>query len=258
MYQDNEIPEPFSNMWGLAVLLDKPQKYLIPNMDILKTVSFTMPFVINKSIDDGLSLKSRASVSAKLLLKLVQHVLFFECTHLEDDKIISLLEMQDSFFEAQKKQLELSAKIYTPKIKKGNTKSYAEIEMEKLLPAESRVEQFKKVNRENELILCCKCKVSKNVWTGRDCVELNSANLPAGLLNREHLVSKEVAKQNEQNVKEQQKKTYEYLLECYIASNTPEPSILVNFRPLQKDDFNSTFGIFLKDYIPKIMSSPEI
>lgn len=251
MFQDG-------GMHSLGVIFDKPEKYLFPNMDILKTVSFTMPYVINKSIDDGLSLRSRASVSAKLLLKLVQHVLFFECTHLEDDKIISLLEGQDRFIAAQKKQLEMTAKIYPPKIRKGMTKTYSEIEIEKLMPAESTVEQFKEVNRENEMILCCKCKVTKNVWTGRECVVLNSANLPLGLLNREHLISKEVAKLNEQNVKEQQKKTYEYLLECYIAANMPEPSILVNFRPLQKDDFNSTLGIFLKDYIPKIMGSPEI
>ncbi|KAG8201050.1 hypothetical protein JTE90_002725 [Oedothorax gibbosus] len=186
IYQENDVPAPSSNAWGLMTILDTPDNYNAMNIDFRKTVSFTLPYVINKCIDDGLSLQSRGSVTAKLLLKLVTHVLFFECSFLEDDKVIELLQQQDRMLASRKKQLEFSAKVASPKHKKvGKKKRYLETEIEKIekLSSEGMVEQFQKVNQENEMILCCLCKISKNVWTGRDLVVLNSENLPAELIN---------------------------------------------------------------------------
>lgn len=264
MFQDNDVLTPSTDPWGLMAILHKPKRYDFRSLDIINPMSFIIP-VKSKSIDDRIILQSEASLTAKTVLKILEHALLFECSHLQGDKIIGILERQDKLIANKKRELlttkQLQEEFPLMRKRKSNSKNPTDIEIESL-SAES-VEQFKKASAEHELILCCMCKISKDVCKGRDFVQLDLPSLASDLLNQERLISNAVT---EQDISNEKKKCYFYLFECYFLSNAPQPSILVNLRPLPEKIHAHygykaqciKLGIFLKDYVPKIMKKLEL
>lgn len=265
MFQDNDVLTPTTDPWGLMAILHKPKRYDFRSLDIIKPMSFTFP-VQSKSIDDIISLQSEALLTAKTVLKILEHALLFECSHLQGDKILGILERQDKLIAVKKRELlttkQLQEEFPLLRKRKSKSRNSTDIEIESL-SAETTVEQFKKTSAEHELIFCCMCKISKDVCKGRDFVQLNLPNLTSDLLNQERLISNAVT---EHDIANEKKKSYIYLFECYFLSNASQPSILVNLRPLpEKIHANYGYkaqciklGIFLKDYLPKIMKKLEL
>ncbi|GFR15711.1 poly(A) RNA polymerase, mitochondrial [Trichonephila clavata] len=257
IFEDRDLLSPSSKPWGIINIFDTPSKFYLSNVISSKAVSFTVP-LLSKSIDGNISDNERISVSSEILLKILQHALLFSCKPLKTNSILDLLKKQDELILKQKRDFEAASKIKLEiqQIRQSlRKKSDQDIECKVNIPQnnapeESMLKQFLKLTEENKLIFCTECKVSKNVWRCRDLVLLDSSHESKNILEKEDLISVHTAQGSD---KEQKIEPFVFLFECYASSNVPK-TLLINVRPHKKVNFNPILGIFLKQYIVKIMN----
>ncbi|GFT94228.1 poly(A) RNA polymerase, mitochondrial [Nephila pilipes] len=256
IFEDSDLLIPSPESWGIINLFETPPKFSLSNVISSKAISFIVP-LLSKSVDGNISNNERISVSSEILLQILQHAFLFSCKSLEKNTILDLLEKQDALILKQKMEFEAAAKIklemrqFRQSLRK---KSEPDIECKlnnpNNVPEESILQQFLKLNEENKLVFCTECKVSKNIWRCRDLVRLDSSHDSKNILDREHCISVHIAKQIDP---EQKIEPFIFLFECYVSRNIPE-TLLINVRPHKKVNFNPILGIFLKQYIVKIMN----
>lgn len=257
IFEDGDLLNPSSEPWGIINIFDTPPKFSLSNIISSKAISFLVP-LLSKSIDGTILDTERISVSSEILLKILQHAFLFSCKPLEVNTILNLLKKQDELILKQKREFEAAAKIRLETLQiRQSLRNKSELDIEYKLnipqnnkPEESMLEQFLKLNKENKLVFCTECKVSKNVWRCRDLILLDSSYNSNNVLDTEHLISVHVANQSDQ---EQKIEPFVFLFECYVSNNEPE-TLLINVRPHKKVNFNPILGIFLKQYIVKIMN----
>lgn len=251
LFQDKSAITPSPNKWGISSLLDRPKEFTL-GYSLEKNVSFEVP-VITKPIIDNYNKNETKLSTAETVLFLLEHILLFECKPLKVSELVTLLEKHDEGIENRKKQEE-SRKELGGLVAYQRNKAKSEIMHQRYsrkLDQSFMLEEFESFTSKNKLLLCAECKTSKNSWLGRDNVSLES--LPDDVVEREHYISLHVAAQSEAKEKRENVKPVVFFFECYESSDLPNSCVLLNFRTFQKTNFNPILGIFLKEYLPKLM-----
>lgn len=260
LFQSNSFLHPSSNKWGILALLDKPTDFL-NCINLMKNITFEVP-LITKQLTKDCAKENPKLCTAETLLFIMRHVLLFECKPLKMLELIKRLENHDKEIDKLKKLVEVKNEhssdfidLLQQKYKRRPKTSYLQ-NLQKFDDA-LMLEEFQNFNSKNKLLLCAECKVSKNTWLGRDNVSLESLPETAlnNLIEREHFISVHSARQNELNMsdKKEKIKPVMFFFECYESPDLPESSLLLNFRTFQKTNFNPIVGIFLIDYLPKLI-----
>ncbi|XP_054712674.1 speckle targeted PIP5K1A-regulated poly(A) polymerase-like isoform X2 [Uloborus diversus] len=249
--------------YGLAAILDRPSIANIYKSTNERILSMNLPHSSKTVEKDSCSSELKALHTAESLMEILREALLFKCQKMDTDAIIDVLKKDDERIAKQKKiaQSLSECKVDLPhrKIKKGPKQdSDASLPLDNF-PEESNIEQFTKFNSHHKLIFCIHCKASNNVWLGRDLTEmdLHASIVGDNALEREKIISLNTAKNNELYA-EAKMKPFEFLCECYISNENPEASLVVNFRPLRKVFFNPVLGIFLKEYVPKLVTKVNV
>lgn len=261
LFQSNSFLEPCPNKWGILALFDKPNDFLTNCVDLMKNITFEVPLITKQVIKDCTKENPKLS-TVQTLLFIMRHVLLFECRSLEMLELMKLLAKHDKEIDKLKRLVAIKNEhssefvdFLQQKYKRKPKTSHFE-NLQKFSDA-LMLEEFQNFSSKNKLLLCAECKASKNTWLGRDNVSLES--LPETALNdlieREHFISVQSARQNELNIsiKKEKIKPFVFFFECYESPDLPESSLLLNFRTFQKTNFNPVVGIFLIDYLPKLI-----
>lgn len=263
LFQSDSFLHPSPNKWGILALLDKPADFLNNCVNLMKNITFEVP-LISKQLTEDCAKENPKLSTAETLLFIMRHVLLFECKPLQMPELIKRLENHDKEIDKLKRLVEIQNEHSSDFIDflqqkyKRRPKTPHIQNLQKFNDA-LMLEEFQKFNSKNKLLLCAECKVSKNTWLGRDSVSLES--IPEAtfnnLIEREHFISVQSARQNELNLsdKKEKVKPIVFFFECYESPDLPESSLLLNFRTFQKTNFNPIVGIFLIDYLPKLIGS---
>ena len=261
LFQSNIFLDPSPDKWGILALLDKPNDFLNNYVNLMKSVTFQVP-LLTKQIIKNCEKENPKLSTAETLLFILRHVLLFECQILNTCDLINLLERHDKEIDKLKRLCQIKKEHHSnisdfiqQKYKRKPRTQHSE-DLQKFNNA-FMLEDFQAFNSKNKLLLCAECKVSKNTWLGRDNVSLES--LPEAALNnlieKEHHISIHSARQNELNISDLKEKVkpFVFFFECYESPDLSESSLLLNFRPFQKTSFNPIVGIFLIDFLSKLI-----
>ncbi|GIY80335.1 hypothetical protein CEXT_710412 [Caerostris extrusa] len=214
---NNVMLNPSQNPWGLISILDHPKSF-VDDLKSLQLISFSVP-VLTQTVNGKISGSERISVTSDTLLKLLQHGLMFKCKSLEMEALTNLLEKQDKL-------------IYKSNLKVAKRE-------------ESVLEQFQTLNATNDLVFSVECEAAHNIFECRDLFHLDSSFDSKSVLDREYLISSNIAKQDKRNESK-------FLCECYSSRTLPTTMFLI-FEPHHKPYFNPILGISLKHHILNIM-----
>ncbi|GBN44180.1 Poly(A) RNA polymerase, mitochondrial [Araneus ventricosus] len=257
IFLNEDALKPSSSTWGLLSLLDTPQNYLFKCLTTSKVISFSVP-LLSKSFNGDIPASERVSASTDTLLKILDYAFLFSYKRLKPTEHLNLLKKLDELILKQKREYEAATKIKLEmqQIRQSLHKNRPEpvldvnvVNAKNSEVIESMLEQFRNFNAENQLIFCAECKTSKNVWQGRELVQLDTLYDSKNVLERERLISTLTAKLND---KREKTEPYLFLCECYVPKDSPD-TLVLNFKPYKKSNFNPILGTFLKQYIPKIM-----
>ncbi|XP_055947894.1 poly(A) RNA polymerase, mitochondrial-like [Argiope bruennichi] len=257
IFLNEDTLKPSTSAWGLISMLDTPQNYSFKRLTTSKTVSLSVP-LLTKSIDGLIPESERMSTTADTLLKILDYAFLFSYRRLKTSEYLNLLRKLDELILKHKRQSEAAAKakLEMQQIRQSLNKNKLDAviginiaSVNKIEAEESMLEQFQKFNAENQLIFCAELKASKNIWQGRDLVQLDTVYDSKNILEKEHLISSLTAKLND---KREKTEPYLFLCECHAAKDKPK-TLVLNFKPCKKLNFNPMLSTFLKQYIPYIM-----